>query len=108
MRSSSLENIKAKLEQSPLYASNVTSDTFDSKSMIINSPLPPAQNLGPIVARLSGIEETNMRIEETAQSLHKMLISKSASTSLPGLSSISSEDRKQAVCATFGKTHTFD
>jgi hypothetical protein len=69
--------------------------------MIVNSPLPAAQNPDPVIARLSAIEDSNARIEEMARSLYKIMISKPASTSLPALSPISSEDRKQAVGATF-------
>ena len=101
-----MENIKAKLEQSPLYASNVTSDTFNSKLMIVNSPLLTAQNPDPVVAKLSAIEDSNVRIEEIARSLHEIMISKPASTSLPALTSVSSEDRKQAVGATFFRKNT--
>ena len=102
-----MENIKAKLELSPIYASNVTSDIFNSKLRTVNSPLPAAQNPDPVVARLSAIEDSNVRIEEIACSLHKMMISKSAPISVPALSSISSEDREQAVGATFFRKDTY-
>lgn len=79
----------------------MTSDTFNSELMMVDRPLPVAQNPDPVVARLSAIEDSNTRIEEIARSIHKGMISKSASSPLHALPLISIKEREQAVGATF-------